>query len=199
MLIETGGHRHAEVAPVDGDAFEALLAYAGPITTPGLLVDRCLAGDDLRFDERMPAMVEHDLMLRLARHHQIARVAEPLYVRHLHAGPRVTDARRQIAGRRRILERFRTELAARPRTAAIHHWRLAAAQRSIGDWQAARKDLAIAARLDPKARFRLLAGAARLGRGPLRMAWAAADLADTLDPRWRRSKNDDVIRLGGRR
>jgi glycosyltransferase involved in cell wall biosynthesis len=185
MFVEEAGRRRADVAHADGDAFEALLAYAGPITTPGIVIDRCLAGDELYFDEAMPAMVEHDLILRLARHGVIARVPEPLYVRHVHAGPRVTDPRRQIAGRLRILDRFTPELAARPRTAAIHRWRLAAAERSIGDWDGAAADVAQAARLDPKLRFRLLAAAARLGRGPLRAAWAVLDLADTIDPRAR--------------
>jgi glycosyltransferase involved in cell wall biosynthesis len=183
MFIERAGRRRSAVADVDGDAFEGLLAYAGPITTPGLVVDRCLAGDELYFDEAIPAMVEHDLILRLSRNRTVARVPEPLYVRHLHAGPRVTDPVRQIAGRRRILDRFRSELEARPRSAAIHHWRLAAAERSIGDWRGAAADVVTAAGLDRKARFRLLAAAARLGRRPLQAAWRVVDLADHLDPR----------------
>jgi glycosyltransferase involved in cell wall biosynthesis len=185
MFIDVNGRRRADVADADGDAFDALLSYAGPITTPGLVVDRCLGGDELRFDEDMPAMVEHDLILRLARTHPVARVPEPLYVRYLHDGPRVTEPRRQIEGRRRILERFGPELEDRPRSAAVHHWRLAAAERSIGDWDAAAADVAIAARLDPKARFRLLAAAARLGRQPLRATWAALDRFDAVDPRSR--------------
>lgn len=185
MFIDEAGRRRVEVADVDGDGFEALLAYAGPITTPGLLIDRQLAGDELYFDEEMPAMVEHELILRLARKHSVARIAEPLYVRHLHGGPRITDPRRQIAGRRRILERFRAELDGRPHTASVHHWRLAAAERAIGDWPAAIADLVDAARLDPKPRFRLLAAAGRLGQVPLRVAWTTLDLVDAADPRSR--------------
>jgi glycosyltransferase involved in cell wall biosynthesis len=185
MYIEKAGLRRAAVADVGSDAFEGLLCYAGPITTPGLVVDRCVAGDELFFDESMPAMVEYDLILRLAKNWPVARVPEPLYVRHLHGGARVTDPRRQIVGRRRILERFGPELEDRPRAAAIHHWRLAAAERSIGDWRGAAAEVVDAAALDGKARFRLLAAAARLGRGPLRVAWRMFDLADTLDPRAR--------------
>lgn len=185
MIIDEAGRRRAEVADVDGEGFEALLKYAGPITTPGLVIDHCLAGDELHFDEEMPAMVERDLILRLARKHPVARVPDPLYIRYLHDGPKVTDPRRQITGRRRILERFRAELDVRPSSAAIHHWRLAAAERAIGDWRAARDDLARAASLDPKARFRLLASAARLGRRPLQAVWAAVDLVDAADPRSR--------------
>jgi glycosyltransferase involved in cell wall biosynthesis len=183
MVIDVAGRRRAEVANVDGDAFEALLAYAGPITTPGLVIDRYLAGDDLYFDEEMPAMVEHDLILRLARRHPVARVPDPLYVRYLHAGPRVTDPRRQIVGRRRILERFSADLEARPRIAAVHHWRLAAAERAIGDWSAAADHLTLAAARDPKARYRVLAAAARLGQRPLQGVWKAIDLLDAVDPR----------------
>jgi glycosyltransferase involved in cell wall biosynthesis len=187
LITEEAGRRRFEVADVDGDGFDALLAYAGPIGTPGLVIDRWLAGDELYFDEEMPAMVERELILRLARRHPVARVPDPLWVRYLHDGPRVTDARRQIVGRRRILERFRAELDERPRSAAVHHWRLAAAERAIGDWPAAADDLIRAAKLDPKARFRVLAAAARLGRRPLRAVWAAVDLVDAADPRSRAS------------
>jgi glycosyltransferase involved in cell wall biosynthesis len=183
MLVDVSGRRHPAVADVDGDGFDALLAYAGPITTPGLVVDRRLAGDELHFDELMPAMVEHELILRLARRHPVARVPEPLYVRYLHDGPRVTDPHRQIVGRRRILERFSDELAERPKAAAVHHWRLAAAERAVGDWSAAADDVTRAAALDRKVRFRALAMAARVGRRPLRAAWAAMDRIDAMDRR----------------
>jgi hypothetical protein len=102
----------------------------------------------------------------------------------------VTDPARQSEGRRRILERFRAELAVRPRSAAVHHWRLAAAERAVGDWPAATEDLRRAATLDPKLRFRLLATSARLGQRPLRAVWAALDVVDAARKRRRKAGPD---------
>jgi glycosyltransferase involved in cell wall biosynthesis len=185
MVIDEAGRRRSEVADVDGpDAFDRLLAYAGPITTPGLVIDRELAGDELQFDETMPAMEEHDLVLRLARRHPVARVREPLYVRYHHGGERVTDPRREIIGRRRILERFADELNARPAVAAVHHWRLAAAHRRVGDVAAATRELRAASALNGKARYRALAAAA-VHPALLVTTWRALDAVDAVRRRRR--------------
>ena len=185
MVIDKAGARSDAVAAVDGsNAFDRLLAYAGPITTPGLVIDRDLAGDELQFDEAMPAMEEHELLLRLSRDHPVARVAEPLYVRYQHAGRRVTDPRREITGRKRILERFASDLKIRPAVEAVHHWRLAAAHRRLDDLPAATAELRTAANLDRKGRYRLLA-AASANPALLRITWRGLDAIDTVRNQFR--------------
>jgi len=178
VTIDAEGRRRNEVADIGGPRpFDRLLNYAGPITTPGLVIDREMAGDQLHFDESMPAMEERELVLRLARDHPVARVSEPLYVWYHRDGPRVTEPGRQIIGRRRILEVFADELAARPTIEAYHHWRLAAAYRRVGDFTSTADELRTAARLDPKVRFRLLAAASR-GPRLLSFAWRGLEVVD---------------------
>jgi glycosyltransferase involved in cell wall biosynthesis len=198
LWIDWDGAREHAVADLGADPFARLLAYAGPVTTPALVIDRDAVGDDLRFDERLPAMQEYDLLLRLVRSHPIACVLEPLYVRHEHAGPRVSDPESQVRARRIIMEKYRSDLAARPAVAAYHWWRLAAAQRRSGDHAGARDSVATAVRLHPRQpRMRAVHVAGRLGLRPFDLAWVAQEHLERWRARRRRRNTADAARSGG--
>ncbi|MDX1621625.1 MAG: glycosyltransferase family A protein, partial [Nitriliruptorales bacterium] len=61
VWIDRNGTATARVADTDGGRFERLLAFAWPITTSGIVVDRVEAGAELHFDENLPAMQELEL------------------------------------------------------------------------------------------------------------------------------------------
>jgi glycosyltransferase involved in cell wall biosynthesis len=164
MWSESGGKRSYDVADPEGYAFDRLLMFAGPITTSGIMVSRERVGDELYFDETVTAFEERDLLLRLSRSAHIGRLPEPLYVFHQHTGERISEASRQVVARRRIIEKFATELAQRPTAAGHHFFRLAITQQRVGDAVGMRRSLLAAADSDASdQRLKLLAAAARLG------------------------------------
>ena len=185
LWIDRAGQRDRAFVELRDDPFTRLLGYAGPVTTPALVIDRDAVGEDLYFDDRLPAMQEYDLLLRLTRSHTIDCVEDPLYVWYQHQGPRVSDVANQMHARRVILEKYADDLAARPAIAAHHWWRLAAAQRALGDDAGARESVSRAAQLRRRQpRFRALQAVGRLGLRPFDWAWRAQEHLE----RWRPSR-----------
>ena len=171
MWVDDGSGRHVEAARVEGRAFEEFLTLPGPITTTGLMVDTEAVGDELVFDENIRCAVEGDLLIRLSREHVVGRVAEPLYVRYLHAGGQISRETRCYAGaRRQILVKYADDFRQRPRLAATCLFRLALTERKVGDYARARRTVLEAAQVDPtNLRFKVLGFLASLGSVPFRL------------------------------
>ena len=171
MWVDDGSSRHSETARVEGHAFEEFLTLPGPITTTGLMVDTEAVGGELSFDESIGCAVEGDLLIRISREHAVGRVADPLYVRHLHAGEQISRETRCYArARRQILEKYADDFRSRPRLASTCLFRLALTQRKIGDYAQARRTVLEAASMDPtNIRFRALRVLAAWGVLPFRL------------------------------
>jgi glycosyltransferase involved in cell wall biosynthesis len=171
MWVDDGSGRHVETARVEGRAFDEFLTLPGPITTTGLMVDTEAVGDELTFDEDIGCAVEGDLLIRISRDHVVGRVAEPLYVRYLHAGAQISRETRCYAGaRRQILDKYADDFRRRPRLAATCLFRLALTERKVGDYARARRTVLEAARVDPtNLRFKALGFLASLGSVPFRL------------------------------
>ena len=171
MWVDDGSGRHVETARVEGHAFEEFLTLPGPITTTGLMVDTAAVGGELSFDEAIGCAVEGDLLIRISRDHVVGRVAEPLYVRYLHAGEQISRETKCYAGaRRQILDKYADDFRQRPRLAATCLFRLALTERKVGDYAGARRTVLEAARVDPaNLRFRTLGFLASLGVVPFRV------------------------------
>jgi glycosyltransferase involved in cell wall biosynthesis len=171
MWVDDGSGRHVEAARVEGRAFEEFLTLPGPITTTGLMVDTEAVGSELVFDENIRCAVEGDLLIRISREHVVGRVAEPLYVRYLHAGEQISRETRCYAGaRRQILNKYADDFRQRPRLAATCLFRLALTERKVGDYARARRTVLEAAEVDPtNLRFRTLGFLASLGSVPFRL------------------------------
>ncbi len=187
LWIDRDGKRDPAGADLLGDPFTRILAYTGTVTTPTLVIDRAAVGEELHFDEHLPAMQEWDLLLRIARAHTIACVPDPLYVWYQHGGLRVSDASNQVRARRIIIEKYASDLATRPTIAGYHWWRLAAAQRRAGDLAGARASVAEAARVHPRQpRFWALHAIGRFGLHAFDWAWRAQELLERARPGRRR-------------
>jgi GT2 family glycosyltransferase len=95
------------------------LAWFDPIATPFALVNRRVAGDELCFDEALPACEDWDLWLRLSRLGRFELIPAPLYEYHQHAGPRVSRAGSSgVDGHRAFVAKHRAQMA--PACVAFH-------------------------------------------------------------------------------
>lgn len=173
LWIDDGKTRRFGVMELGEDPFEQLLMFPGPVTTSGFMIDRDRVGDELWFDPSVATFDDGELLLRISRRWPVAVVADPLYVWHHHEGPRLSEPRGELRARRRIIEKYATDLETRPRAAGHHYFRLAIYQSRVGDWYGVRSSLRAAATADPSnRRLRLLARAAGLGPRPARLALA---------------------------
>lgn len=173
-FVDDGTTRRSGVARSAGDCFEEMLALPGPLTTSGMMVNRTVAGADLYFDEDLGGMEEADLAIRLSRHHQIVRVADPLYIRHMHQGKRVSNSATFAVARKALIDKYAPDLGNRPHLAAYLHFRLAQTQLKANDVAGARSSLRTAAKLSPTdVRFKTLSLAAWAGDGPTALALRA--------------------------
>ncbi len=178
LWIAEGTTRRYGVAEIGDDAFERLLTFPGPLTTSGFLVDRERVDGELWFDGSLTTFEDGELLVRISRRWPVAVIPEPLYVWHHHDGSRVSEPHAQIRARRRIIEKYADDLAARPRTAAHLHFRLAIAQSRVGDRGGVRSSLLAASAADPSnPRLRLLGAAATLGSAPASLALSSYRLA----------------------
>ncbi len=113
-----------DLAAPEGDVLDHLLAGWQPRSASAVAVRRAALLEAGGFDESLPAWVDMDLWLRLARAgHRFVAVPEPLGVKHEHAGPQVmTDPARQAAALAAFEAKWRAAWDGRP--AAYRRWRV---------------------------------------------------------------------------
>lgn len=115
--------------PRRGWLFEELLQRRPviPWATSGLLVRQEALDESTMFDESLPAAQDWDFVLRISQRWQIDCTQEPLYIRHFHGGPSITEERgtAHIVAAERILEKYFPLMEKRPRVLARTYYGLA--------------------------------------------------------------------------
>lgn len=112
-----------ELEAPEGEVLDHLLGGWQPRSASAVAVRRVALLEVGGFDESLPAWVDMDLWLRLARAgHRFVAVREPLVVKHEHAGPQVmTDPARQAQALAAFETKWRAVWQERP--AAYRRWR----------------------------------------------------------------------------
>ncbi|MGB3624300.1 MAG: glycosyltransferase [Henriciella sp.] len=101
------------------------------------------------FDETLSALVDWELMLRVAPEGPIDFLAENLVVQRLSPNSITWMSARRVAAQQQVLEKHRDLFATDPKALARHHHRIAGSLRTLGKWHAARAHSAAAMRLFP--------------------------------------------------
>lgn len=114
---ETSGTREAVLPKLQGDIFEDLLVKhngrAPKLSTLICRRDALIAVG--MFDQGLPSRQDVDLYLRLARHYRFDSVQEPLAVKSIHSGERIsTNPAKKIAGFQMFLDKYAAEFRSRP-------------------------------------------------------------------------------------
>ncbi len=136
------------IAPREGDILPSLVRGSF-ISTQTLLLRRAAFDAAGGFDEALPALVDWDLMLRVAPLGRVGFVDADLVEQRM-SGNSITRARdKRLAAQERILVKHADLLAGFPAARAHHHYRLAGAWRRAGDMRRAGDHAAAARRLVP--------------------------------------------------
>jgi glycosyltransferase involved in cell wall biosynthesis len=143
---------------VEGDISASILAHS-LVSTQTLVARRDALEAIGGFDEALPALVDWDCAIRLARCGPFAFIDAPL-VHQMFSDNSITRSRAKRAeARRRLCEKHAALYAGRPALLARHWVRVAGDFRALGDRKAARAALARARALrplDPAIRLRML-------------------------------------------
>jgi glycosyltransferase involved in cell wall biosynthesis len=104
-----------------GDISKILLARNVIGTTSSVMIRRTAMDGVGGFDESFPSCQDWDLYLRLSKHWLVDFVGAPLVDYYLHPVRITRDAASRIAGRRMILEKYRSEIVGDRRILSGHH------------------------------------------------------------------------------
>jgi glycosyltransferase involved in cell wall biosynthesis len=114
---EASGRREAVLPKLQGNIFDDLLVkHNGRAPKLSTLVCRRDALIQVgMFDQDLPSRQDLDLYLRLARHYSFASVQEPLAVKNMHSGQRIsTNPEKKIRGFQLFMEKYEAEFRSRP-------------------------------------------------------------------------------------
>ena len=138
----------AALGPREGDILERLLRVS-LISTQTLVARRDLLDRVGGFDESLPALVDWDCVLRLARHGPFAFVDAPL-VRQYFSADSITRSRAKRAfAREAIVAKNLDLLRDRPAVLAEHYKAISGEKRRLGDMAGARAAIGQALALRP--------------------------------------------------
>ena len=144
---------------VEGD-IHPTLAMTSLVSTQTLVARTDAVRDVGGFDEALRALVDWDLVLRLARRGRIAFVDAPLVLQTFSGNSITRDARRRVEARERLLEKHADAFATVPGALAHHARAVAGGWRRLGEPARGRAALAgglAAAPLDARLRLAALA------------------------------------------
>jgi glycosyltransferase involved in cell wall biosynthesis len=133
-----------------GWIFEDLLAgRATGCGTPLLLVKRFPGEPDTFFDEEFPALGERDYLMRIARHHTIDFVMEPLIkVYRNDGGPHVANPRNAARAYAVFLRKYASDIEARPGLKRFFYMCMAKELAETGQLGEARRQISAALKFD---------------------------------------------------
>lgn len=137
-----------DIAPLEGDILPSLVRNSY-ISTQMLVVRRDVFDRLGGFDESFRALVDWELMLRVAQEGPVAFVDEDLVVQRMTGNSITRSSEKRLESQRRIAEKHRELLARYPGVLAYHHHRIAGAERIFGRYDAAAKAAAEACRHAP--------------------------------------------------
>ncbi len=149
VVSESSGRVVDEIVPTANHT--SWLDYFGNIsfTTSIVLVRRdalvALGG----FDESLPGAQDRDLWIRLARQYAFDFVPEVLVRRFIHGDQITSSLPAKIVAKRRIIQKYASDLARHPAHHAHQMWRLGILECVAGEWHAGRASLLAAVRRAP--------------------------------------------------
>ncbi len=126
-----------EISPLEGDILPSL-ARSNYISTQMLVVRRDILERVEGFDEKLSALVDWELMLRVASAGPVAFVNENLVVQRMSENSITRSSRKRLAAQEYILEKHGSLLKRYPGVLAYHHHRLAGAYQSARQFDAAK-------------------------------------------------------------
>jgi len=155
LYIPNARHRH-----VAGDILRASLGTS-LVSNQTLVVRRDAMERAGGFDETLPALIDWDCVLRLARLGRFDFIDEPLVLQRFSGNSITGDPTRRIRARAQVIEKHRDLFAAHPRLLARQYRSLAGELRRSGDMAGARRAMGRARAATP-ADWRLWALSAAL-------------------------------------
>ncbi|MGB3555390.1 MAG: glycosyltransferase [Jannaschia sp.] len=157
MLIKEDAHPDTPVqgripdpaiTPLEGDILSSLTRQSF-ISTQMLVVRRDVFDTVGGFDEDLLALVDWDLMLRVAGQGPVAFVDDDLVVQRMSSNSITNSSRKRLDAQEYILEKHTALLARYPSVMAGHHHRLAGGYRLFSDWYPAARHAALARHAAP--------------------------------------------------
>lgn len=136
------------VHPLEGDILPSL-TRGNYISTQMLAVRRDVFDKVGGFDEELPALVDWDLMLRVAGQGPVAFVDADLVVQRMTENSITKSTQKRLAAQEYVLKKHRDLLAHYPASLAQHHHRVAGGYRSFGQYRQGVPHAQAAWRLQP--------------------------------------------------
>lgn len=121
------------IAPLSGDILPSLV-FGSYLSTQMLVIRRDVLERVGGFDEALQALVDWELMLRVAQQGPVDFVDEDLVVQRMSENSITRSSRKRVAAQERIVEKHAALIARHPGALAHHHHRLAGAYRGFGEF-----------------------------------------------------------------
>lgn len=137
-----------KIAPLDGDILPSLVR-GSYLSTQMLVIRRDVFDRVGGFDEGLQALVDWELMLRVAQEGPVAFVDEDLVVQRMSENSITRSSRKRLDAQATILCKHAALLARYPGVTAYHHHRLAGAYKLAGEFAPATTHAFAAWRADP--------------------------------------------------
>lgn len=137
-----------DITPLEGDILPSLVRNSY-ISTQMLVVRRDVFDRLGGFDESFRALVDWELMLRVAQEGPVAFVDEDLVVQRMTGNSITRSSEKRLESQRRIAEKHHDLLARYPGVLAYHYHRIAGAERIFGRYDVAAKAAAKACKHAP--------------------------------------------------
>lgn len=119
-------------AKIPRDTYNALLRRNMIGTPSTVIIRREALGDSCRFDPELPSRQDWDMWLQLAKNSTFDSIEEPLVVYNLHGNRMSTDYDSSLAGRMRILEKYRNDIECNRAALSNHYLRIGSAYCQLG-------------------------------------------------------------------
>lgn len=121
-------HPDPDIAPLQGDILPSLIR-GSYLSTQMLVIRRDVFDAVGGFDEDLEALVDWELMLRVAQHGPVAFIDADLVVQRMSANSITRSAHKRLLAQERVLSKHATLLQQYPGVLAQHHHRLAGAHK----------------------------------------------------------------------
>ena len=124
------------ITPLDGDIITSL-ARGSYISTQMLVVRADILARISGFDPDLSALVDWELMLRVASLGPVAFIDEDLVIQRMSDNSITKSTQRRLAAQRYVLDKHRDMLASYPDILAHHHHRIAGGHRQFAEYKSA--------------------------------------------------------------
>lgn len=146
---QVGRVPRADATGHTGDIRKAV-ADTSLISTQTLMIRKDIFAETLGFDPDFEALVDWELMIRVAEKGQIAFVDEELVTQRLSDNSITRSTRKRLTAQEKLLAKHHALIAHYPVALAKHHFRIAGAQRQFRQFDQAALNLRNAIRHNPR-------------------------------------------------